>query len=125
MKELITNNTGPYADLNVDKFHQAILQHCNTHDRDTKLSPAVHIFGQPIRDLISILHRKYHPHETWRSSMIAQEEALHNRHMRDMKRWTEHTLQLPPLRVGDHVWIKNQTGLYPSEWDKTGLVIEV
>ena len=125
IKRLITNNTGPYGYLNVDKFHQAILQHRKTPDWDTKLSSAMHIFGWPIRDLIPILPGKYHPHETWHSSATAWEEALCNCHMRDMERWKEHTHQLSPLRVGDHVQLQNQTGPYPSKWDMTSLVIEV
>ena len=45
--------------------------------------------------------------------------------MRAAERWTEHTRRLPPLIVGDHVRIQNQTGTHPTKWDKTGLVIEV
>ena len=45
--------------------------------------------------------------------------------MLDAERWTEHTLRLSPLKVGDTVRIQNQTGPYPTKWDKTGLIIEV
>ena len=54
MKRVITKNTGPYGDLNVYKFQQAIFQHRNTPDQDTKLSPVMHISLRPIRDLIPI-----------------------------------------------------------------------
>ena len=54
-----------------------------------------------------------------------REEALRNRHMKAAERWTEHTKRLPPLAVGNHVRIQNQTGPYPTKWDKTGIVIEV
>ena len=54
-----------------------------------------------------------------------REAALRNRHMKDAERWSEHTKRLPPLTVGNHVRIQNQTGPYPTKWDKTGVVIEV
>ena len=58
IKRLITNNVGPGGNLNVDKFQKAILQYRNTPDKDTKLSPAMCIFGRPIKDLIPILPGK-------------------------------------------------------------------
>ena len=124
MKRVITNNTGPDGDLDVDSFQQAVLQHRNTPDRDTKLSPAMCVFGRPIRDLIPILPGKYRPHDTWRGTATAREEALRNRHMKDMERWTEYTHQLPPLQVGDYVRLQNQTGPNPTKWDKTGVVVK-
>ena len=45
--------------------------------------------------------------------------------MRDAERLSEHTVHLPPLKVGDTVRIQNQTGQHPTKWDKTGIVIEV
>ena len=38
---------------------------------------------------------------------------------------TEHTKCLPPLKVGDHVRVQNQSGPNPTKWDKTGVVVEV
>ncbi|KAK3103247.1 hypothetical protein FSP39_017815 [Pinctada imbricata] len=102
-----------------------MLQYRNTPDRDTKLSPAMHVFGHPIRDFIPIPPGKYKPHTTWQETSLAREEALRNRHMREAERWTEHTKRLPPLSVGDTVRMQNQTGPHPLRWDKTGTIIEV
>ena len=45
--------------------------------------------------------------------------------MQAQERLSEHTRRLPPLKVGDHVCIQNQTGPYPLKWDKTGIIVEV
>ena len=125
MKRLITGNTGPNGTLDKDSFAIAVLQYRNTPDPVTKLSPAQMLFGHPIRDFIPILPNKYKPHHTWQETLVAREEALRNRHMKAAERWSEHTRQLPPLKVGDLVRIQNQVGNFPKKWDKTGQVVEV
>ena len=88
-------------------------------------TPAICIFGRPIRDFIPIHPGKYLPHNTWKEYLINREEALRSRHMRICERLTAHSHNLPPLKIGDNVRIQNQTGLHPTKWDKTGIVIEV
>lgn len=65
------------------------------------------------------------PHSTWKDNLTSREEALRHRHTTAMERWTEHSRTLPPLRIGDHVRVQNQTGHHPTKWDRTATVIEV
>ena len=103
----------------------AILQYRNSPDPTTRVSPAMCLFGRPIKYFIPILPGRYKPHSVWTETLEAREEALRKRHMLSAERWAEHTRHLPPLAVGDHVYIQNQTGPHPLKWDKTGQIIEV
>lgn len=124
-KRLIKSNTGPHGSLDTNALQRAILQYRNTPDPLTHLSPSICLFGRPIKDFIPIMPGRYAPHPTWSDTLIKREEALRNRHMKSAEQWTEHTRRLPPLVVGDHVRIQNQTGQFPTKWDKTGRITEV
>ena len=125
VKRMLMNNTGHNGDLDTDSFQRAMLQYRNTPNQITKLSPAICLFGRPIRDFIPIQPGKYLPHPTWQAILQDRESALRHRHMTIAEKLSQHTRKLPPLRVGDRVRLQNQTGLHPRKWDKTGSVIEV
>ena len=125
MKRLLADNTGPGGTLDNDKVLRAILQYRNTPDPETGFSPAEVLFGRQIRDFTPVLPGLYKPRDEWRQTMEMRERLLSRRHVKDHERWTEHTRSLPPLKVGDHVFIQNQVGNHPKKWDKSGLIVEV
>ena len=68
---------------------------------------------------------RYSPHETWTELHSHREMALARRHCREHEKWNEHTHKLPPLKVGDHVYLQNLVGNHPRRWERTGTVVEV
>ena len=124
VKRMLVDNTDSKGSLYTDAFQRAMLQY-RKHSRPRHRPPAMVLFGRPIRDFIPIHPGKYRPHPTWRETLQSREEDLRNRHMKDSERLSEHTVNLPPLKVGDYVRIQNQVGPHPTKWDKTGIVIEV
>ncbi|GFO24941.1 hypothetical protein PoB_005144600 [Plakobranchus ocellatus] len=105
VKCLITENTGPSGNNETDSFQRAIFQYLNTPDRDTHLSPAMCLFGRPIRDFIPIYPGKYQPHKTWQETVASH----------DAERPSANTWVLPPLPIRDCVRIQNQTGPHPTK----------
>ena len=124
MKRLLMDNTGPSGNLNNDEFLRAILQYRNTPDTATGISPAMYIFHRPIRDFLPDLNIGKSK-ENWNDVITAHQEARENHLTEYHTRLHEHTRRLPPLRVGDKVFIQNQIGSAPTKWDNTGEIMEV
>ena len=120
VKRMLMDNTSPTGSLDVDKFQRAMLIYRNSIDPETKASPAMILFGRPIRDHIPIPMGRYCPHNTWQETSAYREKALAKRHSREHEKWSEHTKTLPPLRVGDHVYLQNLVGNHPNRWERTG-----
>ena len=119
------DNTSPSGSLDVDRFQKAMLIYRNSIDPEAKTSPALVIFGRPIRDPIPILPGRYSPHNTWRETQVNREKALAKRHAQEREKWSEHTRALPQLAIRDHVYLQNLVGNHPTRWERTGVVVEV
>ena len=124
VKRMIAGNTGPGGSLH-SPFFKALLVYRNCPSPDTKTSPAMALFGRPIRDLLPILPKRFQQPLDGPQQPSRREQALSRRQSLGRARWDEHSHGLSPLRCGDNVLVQNQTGRHPTKWDKTGVVVEV
>ena len=125
VKRMLQANTNATGSLNIDSFQRAMLIYRNSIDPETKTSPAMILYGRPIRDPIPAPLGKYCPHQTWQETLANREKALAKRHSREREKWSEHTRELKPLDVGDHVYVQNLVGNNPLKWERTGVVVDV
>ena len=125
-KRLLRENINQDGSLEGDKFYRALMQHRNTPDPDTGLSPAQVLFGRPVKDFMPVMPGKFRPQEGWRMAQEDREKALRVRYHRGKEKWSEHTKILPKLSVGDRVLIQNQWGTpkVARRWDRSGMVLE-
>ncbi|XP_066933557.1 uncharacterized protein [Clytia hemisphaerica] len=130
MKRLLRDNIAPNGNIDTESFTRAILQFRNTPDPSTGTSPAEVIFGRPLRDVLPVkpptqlrTHDSVKP--SWKHLWRLREEELLNRSAKQMDTLTERTRPLDPLHIGDTCRIQNQTGRYPRQWHKLGMIVEV
>ena len=125
VKRLLMTCTGPTGSLDTDSFQRAMLVYRNSIDPETKASPAMILFGRPLRDPIPTPIGKLCLHPTWRETLDNRDKAMAKRHNREREKWNLKTSTLTPLKVGDHVYIQNLSGNSPLRWERTGIVMEV
>lgn len=130
-KRLLMDNTSRNGDLNNDRMVRALLTQRNTPDPGCKLSPAEILFGRKLKDALPYIRK--HPviffnqqmSNQWTEMWEQKETALRTRYVKTMENLGKHSRKLPPLSVGDHVFIQNQQGQFPIRWDRTGVIVEV
>ena len=124
-KRLVMGNLGPKGTLNTDSFARALLEHRNTVDPLTQLSPAMIIFGRELKGFLPSIMTKYQPRKEWRLEADLREQAHAKRHAKMEERLSLGARDLPALQVGDTVVVQDQSlPNKPGKWTKTGVVIE-
>ena len=123
MKCMIRDNTSIGGKFNNSAFSRALLQYRNTKDRDTGKSPAEFLLGRQLRDYL-LIPRKNLVGRDWKNLRKQREGTLAVRGARLKEQWSQNVKTLKPLSPGDTVYIQNQTGNNPLQWDKTGVVLE-
>ena len=120
-KRILLGNVDPRTGkLDNENAVRALLAHRNTPCQLTGISPAMALFGRPIRDHLPASNMKLR--DEWQEIAKKREEALAKRHL--VKPPQETTKELPPLGVGDSVQIQNQNGNQPTKWNSTGFIAE-
>ena len=122
VKRMLRDNLTVTGQLDRVKFSRALLTYRNTPDRDTGLSPAMALFGRQLRDFLPTAPLIG---SMWQTLADSRETALALRSTKQREKWSAGAKELPPLLVGDWVFIQNQSGNYPRKWDKRGKVVEV
>ena len=115
----------PSGSLDKDSFHKAILTYRNIPCPFTRASPAMLLFGRPVRDMIPTPLGTFSLHQSWQELLHHRERAMKERLCCGKESWSEHICHLPPLNVGDACSVQNQVGNHPRCYDKTGRVVEV
>ena len=120
-KRILLGNINPITGaLDTNAAAKALMTHRNTPNQDTGISPAMMLFGRPLRDHLPRYDRKLRTE--WDVIANAREEALAKRALRPD---TSGRKELERLKIGDCVQVQNQTGNHSKKWHRTGVVVSV
>ena len=119
-KRILLGNVDPRTGkLDNENAVKALMTHRNTPCQLTGISPAMALFGRPIRDHLPMSELKLRAE--WQEIADKREEALAKRHL---VKPTTPSRELTPLNVGESVQIQNQNGTRPTKWNSTGYITE-
>jgi hypothetical protein len=117
---LMGNIDAATGGIDTEKVTQALLTYRNTPLQEIGLSPAVILFGRPIRDHLPNSTRRLR--KEWDKIAESREAALSKKHLRSHPE--EPRRQLKELQLGEAVQVQNQHGNRPTKWSNTGTVVE-
>ena len=121
-KRILSGNTDTASSqLDTEGAARALLTYRNTPCQDSGISPAVALFGYPLRDH---LPSQRPLRKEWQQIADARDVALGKRMLRPSVIRQSEGRSLLPLTPGDAVQIQNQHGNYPNRWQNTGVVAE-
>ena len=129
-KRLLRSNVDGAGSLDNDRFMRAMLTLRNTPDADCNVSPAQILFGRPLRDNLTFIHRlrKYSTRSMsgfWRKAWSSKERALCSRFSRNSSDVDQRSRPLSPLHVGEKCLLQNGHGNHPKKWGLSGEIMEV
>ena len=104
-------NTEIQGDVDIPAFQRAILTYRNTPTPIDNRSPAEIVFGRQIRDFMPVMPGKYVSCDTWTDTAANQENALMERHAKEVEALLPHTKKMPPLKVGTASAFRSRRGM--------------
>ena len=123
-KRLIEGNLGPRGQLETERLARALLEHRNTPDPLTGLSPAMIVYGRKLRGFLPDGSPPSGNSE-WRIDMEAREKAFAKRQSIAAERMNRSSRILTPLVRGDEVSVQDPpTGGKAGRWSKSGTIVE-
>ena len=123
-KRLVRDNMNEDGSLNCDKFSRAILLHRNNPDPVTGVSPAQILYGRQLRDHLPTPPHKFALQSNWEKAAKLREDCFIKRHYAKCEDLSTKTKPLPILAPGDLVYVQDQAGKTPRQWNKSGKVLE-
>ena len=83
------------------------------------------VCGRMLRDHIPCLPYKYAANADWCVLQELKERMMAKSREVDCEKLARNTRSLQSLPIRTPVSIQNQSGRYPTKWDKTGILMEV
>ena len=65
------------------------------------------LYGRTLRDCLLTIEEAHNVRSEWRALAEDREWALAKRHLRNIDAYNAHAAKLPPLTIGDTVFLQN------------------